>query len=336
MTNEFEEILNFYSNSIEKKLSCVVATIVELEGSSYRKPGVRMLLREDGFQLGAISGGCVEKDVWNYSKNVFNSNVPITISYDGRYRLGCEGILYILIEPIKINLSSIKEIKKFILKRKKFKIESFYDKSEKNSNTNQGSIVLFEKNKIKFNEKVTIDNEGNSSILKFSDILIPKIRLIIIGTEHDASHLCKSGKSLGWEVIVIGSPKSKKTKINFPDADIYKSIDSSRFDELNIDYLTSVVLISHNYAYDLKNFIELSKYDLFYLGILGNKKRKNTLIEDSIEYEIELNANFLDSIHSPAGINIGAITPQEIATSIVSEILSVSRKNHKKDNPKIK
>ena len=61
MTHEFEHILNFYSNSIEKKLSCVLATIVELKGSSYRKPGVRMLFREDGLQLGAISGGCVEK-----------------------------------------------------------------------------------------------------------------------------------------------------------------------------------------------------------------------------------------------------------------------------------
>ena len=96
MPPEFEHILNFYSNSIEKKLSCVLATIVELKGSSYRKPGVRMLFREDGLQLGAISGGCVEKDVWNYSKDIFKTGKSKTISYDGRYRLGCEGIIYIL------------------------------------------------------------------------------------------------------------------------------------------------------------------------------------------------------------------------------------------------
>ena len=87
--------------------------------------------------------------------------------------------------------------------------------------------------------------------------------------------------------------------------------------------------MSHNYAYDLKNFIELSKYELFYLGILGNKKRKNRLIEDSINFNIELKEKFLNSVHSPAGIDINAITPQEIATSIVSQILYESRKNKK-------
>ena len=113
MTHEFEHILNFYSNSIEKKLSCVLATIVDLKGSSYRKPGVsRMLFREDGLQLGAISGGCVEKDVWNYSKDIFKTGKSKTISYDGRYRLSCEGIIYILIEPLNIEESDIDQIKK--------------------------------------------------------------------------------------------------------------------------------------------------------------------------------------------------------------------------------
>lgn len=328
MTHEFEHILNFYSNSIEKKLSCVLATIVDLKGSSYRKPGVRMLFREDGLQLGAISGGCVEKDVWNYSKDIFKTGKSKTISYDGRYRLGCEGIIYILIEPLNIEESDIDQIKRFLFKRKEFKIDSYYVLSDDLMIQPQGSVIHFDNKTVYFNKK-TINLDSNSLLLKFSDTLRPKIKLIIIGTEHDASHLCACGKILGWEIIVVGSPNSSKTIENFPDADDFKLINSENFKELEIDKLTSVVLMSHNYAYDLKNFIELSKYELFYLGILGNKKRKNRLIEDSINFNIELKEKFLNSVHSPAGIDINAITPQEIATSIVSQILYESRKNKK-------
>ena len=85
-----------------------------------------MLFREDGLQLGAISGGCDEKDVWNYSKDIFKTGKSKTISYDGRYRLGCEGIIYILIEPLNIEKNDIDQIKRFLFKRKEFKIDSYY------------------------------------------------------------------------------------------------------------------------------------------------------------------------------------------------------------------
>ena len=283
-----------------------------------------MLFCEDGTQIGAISGGCVEKDVWHHSLNVFKSNNPKTISYDGRYRLGCEGKIYILIEPINLKIKHVNDILNFLNERSEFKIISYYDKKN-TEELNQGSEILYNRSSNKFNSKLKTLKKG----LIFNDVLFPVVRLIIIGTEHDASHLCACGKILGWEIIVIGSPNSSKTIENFPDADDFKLINSENFKELKIDKLTSVVLMSHNYAYDLKNFIELSKYDLFYLGILGNKKRKNRLIEDSFNYNIELKEKFLNSVHSPAGIDINAITPQEIATSIVSQILYESRKNKK-------
>ncbi len=79
----------------------VLASVVALEGSSYRRPGVRMLLLEDGHMTGAVSGGCVEKEIFRQSESVFRTGIPKMMTYDGRYRLGCEGILYILLEPFR-------------------------------------------------------------------------------------------------------------------------------------------------------------------------------------------------------------------------------------------
>ena len=99
MTHEFKTIVENYLLAKKQGLKSVLATVVHLEGSSYRKPGVRMLILENGKMIGAVSGGCVEKDILRQSDTVFKSGVSKMMTYDGRYRLGCEGVLYILIEP---------------------------------------------------------------------------------------------------------------------------------------------------------------------------------------------------------------------------------------------
>ena len=98
MTHELKQIVATYISSRSKGLKTVLATVVALDGSSYRKPGVRMLIVEDETMVGAVSGGCVEKDILRQSKTVFDTGHPKMMTYDGRYRLGCEGILYILLE----------------------------------------------------------------------------------------------------------------------------------------------------------------------------------------------------------------------------------------------
>ena len=132
MTHEFEHILNFYSNSIEKKLSCVLATIVELKGSSYRKPGVRMLFREDGLQLGAISGGCVEKDVWNYSKDIFKwSSLYETDPYEVSSNQPNYINTLLLINSASLAKPSIKKAKSLLNKLKQLEVNFGRNKKEK-------------------------------------------------------------------------------------------------------------------------------------------------------------------------------------------------------------
>ena len=93
----------------------------------------------------------------------------------------------------------------------------------------------------------------------------------------------------------------------------------------SIDNETAVVLMSHNFANDLKFLIELQHTKPVYIGMLGPSHRREKLLSQFLEYCPEVDSSFLDRIHGPAGLNIGAETPQEIAISILSEILSVVR-----------
>ncbi len=118
MIHELKEIINQAIINQQKGLKNVLVTVVHLEGSSYRKPGVRMLISEDLNSVGAVSGGCVEKEIIQRAKAVFIDEKAKIITYDGRYRLGCEGILYILIEPFYISNDFIKLFMKQFKKRK--------------------------------------------------------------------------------------------------------------------------------------------------------------------------------------------------------------------------
>ena len=84
--------------------------------------------------------------------------------------------------------------------------------------------------------------------------------------------------------------------------------------------------MNHNFGYDLHYLIALKNTTSNYIGVLGPSKRRDDLLSNLIEYSPEIKEEFLDTIHGPAGLNLGSITPQEIAISIISEILAVTRK----------
>ena len=151
MTHELESILLSYQSKKQKGIRCVLASVVDLDGSSYRKPGVRMLIDENQKTIGAVSGGCVEKDIVFQSLKVFESGKSLMMSYDGRYRLGCEGNLFILIEPIDLTDDLINLILNQIENRNPLKLKTYY-RRELSSYENLGTEILFKNNSIKFHK----------------------------------------------------------------------------------------------------------------------------------------------------------------------------------------
>ena len=325
MTFEFKNCINSFKKANQKGLKTVMATLVALEGSSYRKPGVRMLLTEDGTMTGALSGGCVEKEIFRQSESVFRTNQPKMMTYDGRYRLGCEGTLYILIEPFLPDDALLQAFEKSAEERKAFHIQTTYAKQE-GVNADWGSLITFDKkNGFAFSKTVHREPKGSSTSLIFEQQLEPCFRLLIVGAEHDAVQLCLMASVLGWEVVIVTPAASAKTISDFPGLHQLLKLEPNELQLKEVNQQTAIVLMTHSYAKDLQYLLALKDTRPAYIGLVGAIKRGRKLTNDLVEHYPELEEDFLDKIYSPAGLNIGAETPQEIALSICSEILSLTR-----------
>ena len=323
MTHEFKKIVKEGIKAREHGIKSVLASVVALDGSSYRKPGVRMLILENETMIGAVSGGCVEKEIILQSKSVFQSDEAKVMTYDGRYRLGCEGVLYILIEPFNPNENFVYAFEKCLTARNSFELSSYYQKKE-SINSKYGSIVKIGEKAFLLNNLKNIENETSLSV--FKQDMPPCFKLVIIGAEHDTVQLCQYAALTGWEVTIIAGIKEYKSINDFPGAHEFYAIAPETFNVSNIDNQTAVILMTHNFAYDLRYLVALKNTMPNYIGLLGPSKRREDLISQFIEYCPEISDDFLEHIHGPAGLNIGSVTPQEIAVSIISEILAVVRK----------
>ncbi|RXG21892.1 XdhC family protein [Leeuwenhoekiella marinoflava] len=322
MTHEFKKIIETSYQYFKQNKAAVLATVVHLEGSSYRKPGVRMLISEKGEMTGAVSGGCVEKEIYFQAATVFRTGKAKMMTYDGRYRLGCEGILYILIEPFFTDEAQFKKILSAINNRVIIKIYVTYTLDTETYSNELGSIfTLKDRNSI---SEASIN--GQSPILKmFIQELSPLFQLFIIGSEHDAVQLALIGSYMGWKVTLIASPKDPRNKSHFPGVESVKHLNPIDTKILEIDDNSAIVLMNHNYATDLNFLYNLAETTPLYIGLLGSVKRREKLINELIEVHSEKADRIIDKLYGPAGLDISAITPQEIANAIISEIIAVAR-----------
>ncbi|NNL15196.1 MAG: XshC-Cox1-family protein [Flavobacteriaceae bacterium] len=320
MMHELKHIVSAYKKAKEMNLKSVLATVVDLDGSSYRKPGVRMLIIENGNMIGAVSGGCVEKEVLRQAQSVFLDGRPKMMTYDGRYRLGCEGVIYILIEKFTPKDEFIIKFDTALINREPLKIKSKYIKEE-GVYKDIGSFVAMGGNKFSLSGLMDIAKPQNLYIQE----LRPCFKLIIFGAEHDAVQLCKLAFATGWEVEVVSGISEPKTIENFPGASSCVSSTAETYDFTSIDSETAIMVMTHSFSNDLKWLLALKDYNPAYLGLLGPVKKRESLISQLLEYDPNISEKFIDSIHGPAGLNIGSITSQEIAISIIAEILSVIR-----------
>ena len=128
----------------------VLASVVALQGSSYRRPGVRMIINEDGVSAGAVSGGCVEKEIQHQAQSVFQTGKARIITYDGRLRIGCEGIIHILIEPVHLSEELLNDFESILRNRQQFRMDTyFYNRVGEYSNT--GTLIILNENTYSIN-----------------------------------------------------------------------------------------------------------------------------------------------------------------------------------------
>ncbi|SFZ92770.1 Xanthine and CO dehydrogenase maturation factor, XdhC/CoxF family [Flaviramulus basaltis] len=325
MTHELKQIVEAALLNQASNIKNVLATVVDLDGSSYRRPGVRMLLSSNGNMVGAVSGGCVENEVLRRAQSVFKTGQSKIMTYDGRYRLGCEGVLYILLEPFEVSNEFKKVFFQALENRNEFTIASYYKKEDECVGDFYSTVSFGKNDLFPFSKNHDTVTPQNKNVKIFSQSLPPCFKLLIIGGEHDAVKLCKMASLLGWEVDVVTSIKDPKQIQDFLGAKTVTANTPEAFTVSSLDKECAVVLMTHNYAQDLRYLIKLKDCKLPYIGVLGSAKRREQLQNDLFDYTTDFEDAYLESIHSPAGLNLGAITPEEIALSILSEILSIIR-----------
>ncbi len=322
MTHEIKQLFQTLKEWQILGKKAVFVSVVALQGSSYRKPGVRMIISEEGESVGAVSGGCVEKEIERQAQSVFQTGKAKIITYDGRFRIGCEGVIHILVEPVFLSKELLNDFEKRLVERKVFQIKSWFYK-EVGEYENVGSVMIID-GKSHFLQP-SLKNEPDLKQESFVQTFEPLFRLYIFGAEHDAVQLCQSAKLLGWEVTVVASPDEAKSCDYFPGASALITPSVDAFDSSVIDEQTAVVLMTHSFNKDVQYLMALKNTKPAYIGLLGSVSRRERILEMLLEYQPETPIEFLEQIHGPAGLDLGAVGAPEIAVSILAEILSVLR-----------
>jgi xanthine dehydrogenase accessory factor len=269
---EIRDIIRFWE--ARKGQAFALATLVAAHGSSYRRPGARMLINAAGESAGGVSAGCIEEEVIACARKVLCTGVPQLLMFDTRLRFGCHGIIEIFVE--KLAAEVMREWRECMAGRKPCRLETVV-----HSNSRGTRLA---------------DSEGFAG--SFVQTIEPALRLIVIGDSPDTAALRAQAELLDWEVRQYDSPPVPPGLI---------------------DGRTAVVIATHNFGRDCAALRDLLPAGLRYLGLIGSRRRREDLL-----FDVMHNGAHADSeLYAPAGLHLGADSPEEIALSIVAEIQSV-------------
>lgn len=353
---EIREIIKANNDYIKAGKKTALVSVVHLDGSSYRRPGARMLINDEGQMTGAISGGCLEGDALRKAMLVIAQQHSKLVTYDTSdeedaaigVQLGCAGIIQVLFEPIDVNKQNnpVSLLEKAIAKRQHSVLVTLFSPDEKNKPQVGTCLLIAEDHTISGNIPVQGIKEmlmedvhtvmqtqssvyknyitESSSVTAFIEFLKPPVSLVVVGAGNDAIPLVNMADALGWEAIVVDGRTTHAKPERFAAAcQVLVSKPEKVLDQLVIDDQTVFVLMTHNYNYDLAMLKALLQRNVFYIGVLGPKKKLVRMLDELKEEGIILNEKQLSSVYGPVGLEIGAETAEEIALSIIAEIKAV-------------
>jgi xanthine/CO dehydrogenase XdhC/CoxF family maturation factor len=351
---EIRDIIQSYEDAIRDGHQTALATVVHVDGSSYRRPGARMLITDEGKLTGAISGGCLEGDALRKALLVMSQRRPTLVTYDTMDEddakfgvgLGCNGIIQVMIEPIDPNEDNnpIGLLKSIALKREKAVLVTIFSLDNK-KDEQQGTCLLLKNNVtvergIPFLKDVLLKDgqkvlEGEQSQFRtytgsektmtaFIELVRPAISVVIFGAGNDVIPVVAMADVLGWDTLVIdGRPAYAKKERFVTSCQVLVAKPESVISQVPIDEYTIFLLMTHNYNYDMAMLRQLLEKNVRYVGMLGPKKKLERILNELEEQGSQFNERQLASVHSPVGLDIGAETSEEIALSILAEIKAV-------------
>ena len=307
MSKEIQAILATLAQHPDQ--GTVLATLVKVEGSSYRRPGARLLLLADGSRVGSISGGCLEDDVVAHARQTLATGRSETIVYDTTMEndlvwgtgLGCHGIVRVFIEKLPAAPLWAGTLRGNFAAGRNTRLEIAFDGTSGGTRLASATAV------------------AGAGI--FLEIVPPPTRLTIFGAGDDARPLVRFAKELGWHVSVADSRPAYVTAARFPEAD-----DLALFRENDLAAATALdrralaVVMTHRYKDDLPLLRALLPRPLAYLGLLGPKKRAARILETIVAEGLVITEDMRANLHAPVGLDLGATTPESVALAILAEM----------------
>jgi xanthine/CO dehydrogenase XdhC/CoxF family maturation factor len=273
---EIADIIRAWERHRDQPLA--LATLVRAQGSSYRRPGARMLICADGTSAGSLSGGCLEEEVARRAFEVIRTGIPSLMSFDTRLRFGCHGTIEIFVEAAR---------------------ENFLAALAGHFTGRRGcrAMTVFSGPLDQLGTRIPGIGEDPPPDAFVQEIKAP-IQFLIFGDGPDSNPLRSFAKILGWSVLEFDQVSDLPVRA---------------------DERTAAVVKSHNYGRDFAALRHLFQLDLRYVGLLGPRQRRDQLLAALFDNGISLDSE----LFAPAGFDLGAETPEEIALAIIAEIQTV-------------
>lgn len=341
--NELDAILETCHQDVAGAAHAVLATVVHVKGSAYRRPGARMLILPDGRRVGTVSGGCLEGEItrkaWWYTESGKPSVRVFDTSSDDdavwEFGLGCNGVVQVLLE--RLDTPQAREMLDILARHRlantavvlatvirtaacdgvKVGDRMYLDESWNPAGPLKDSAlavpVLQYASAALREGKNCLAHIGGSEV--FIERIAPALSLVVFGAGHDAAPVVRFAKDLGWRVTVADGRPNYARADRFPEADrVVVMPPRNPLQDISVDANTAVVMMTHNYPLDRILLPHILDARPRYLGLLGPKSRTERLFD-------ELGRNRIPAhVHAPVGLDLGSDNPTAIALAVVAEI----------------
>lgn len=331
-----QELLHAFREAQSQQIRTALATVVAVEGSSYRRIGARMLVWEDGQYWGGISGGCLEGDALKKARWAIIQDKPSLAVYDTTrgddhqigVGLGCQGVIHILFQPIDPSdaknpmavLSTCLDNPRQIhtLATITASTASAYPLGQTYawSDLNPQLTSVLQAPSPDPRSRVHHIQLPEGTVSLCLEYIFPTLRIVMGGFQADTLPLGQLAHQVGFEPWLWTKPQKIASQQPWP------IIPEDQLPE--VDAFTAVVLMSHDFKTDKNNLRRLLQTQFpQYLGLLGPRVRAERLWRELEEEGLSISEGQHGCQYAPAGLDIGATTPEEIALAILAEIRAV-------------
>jgi len=297
-------------------LPAVLATLVRVEGSSYRRPGARLLLTADGRRIGAISGGCLEADLVERARGVRARGVAEVVIYDTTAEndlvwgvgLGCHGVVRVLLERIEAPPAWAAELRAAAGARRTVRLRVRHDGPDP----------------LRWGTRLAASAEGAPAAGEWEQPVPPPPALFILGAGEDAPPLATLAATLGWHVTVADPRPAFVTRERFPAATrVLAAPPEQLIPLLDPGPDALVVVMTHHYVHDRPLLGALLGRPLAYVGLLGPRRRAARILADLAATAPAAAAELGRRLRAPVGLDLGADGAEQVALAILAEMQAV-------------